>query len=537
MKRLLATVLALAMLLTLGTAFADGITEENGIKTVLNQVSGKVIQVATADADLSAPIAPEDNPWASFDTSEPVSLVFYVVGSDGEDHQKVIDLANQRMKQLINTTIEVCVIPLSDFQTKYPLVLAGGADCDIIMTHPYIGPFATQADNGAFMELTDEFLNTWLPETMKSQAPSSWKQALHKGKLYQIPRNESDYDNTYGVVVRKDLREKYGIPEIKNIDDYEKYLYAVAENEKDSGIYAMYTNPSSPMTLTFLTGPNNWMTVGNFYWDADNGTLNPDDLFIGTFTEEYREYCHRMVDWAKHGVWPSNAITNVTHINDLFNDDKSASDICMYKSANEDIIRQRAKGNDAEYFNIMPENASTRISPYNYDALAITAFCKNPERAGLAIDVMKNDSIITNLLQGGIEGVHYILGEDGSRSNGPDSEKYPWSGWAWCLRTQLNPSVGGILPEVLAIRAQFDANNITMDRFPIDGFTFDTEGMEDITATINSLSLEWSTSFDLGVFGDNTDAKLDEYISLLKEAGYEQLLEACKTQLKEFLAQ
>ena len=123
--------------------------------------------------------------------------------------------------------------------------------------------------------------------------------------------------------------------------------------------------------------PNYVRATGNFYWDADNGTLNPDDLFIGTFTEEYREYCHRMVDWAKHGVWPSNAITNVTHINDLFNDDKSASDICMYKSANEDIIRQRAKGNDAEYFNIMPENASTRISPYNYDALAITAFCKN----------------------------------------------------------------------------------------------------------------------------------------------------------------
>ena len=98
MKRLLATVLALAMLLTLSAAFADGITEENGIKTVLNQVSGKVIQVATADADLSAPIAPEDNPWASFDTSEPVNLVFYVVGSDGEDHQKVIDLANRRSK-------------------------------------------------------------------------------------------------------------------------------------------------------------------------------------------------------------------------------------------------------------------------------------------------------------------------------------------------------------------------------------------------------------------------------------------------------
>ena len=81
----------------------------------------------------------------------------------------MIDLVNQRMQLLINTTIEVPVIPLSDFQTKYPLVLAGNSDCDIIMTHPYIGPFQTQADNGAFYELSDEFLQTWMPETMKSQ--------------------------------------------------------------------------------------------------------------------------------------------------------------------------------------------------------------------------------------------------------------------------------------------------------------------------------------------------------------------------------
>ena len=40
---------------------------------------------------------------------------------------------------------------------------------------------------------------------MKSQVPSSWDQAMYKGKLYQIPRNESDYEQAYGVVVRKYL--------------------------------------------------------------------------------------------------------------------------------------------------------------------------------------------------------------------------------------------------------------------------------------------------------------------------------------------
>ena len=534
MKRLLSILLSLVMLVALFPAF--GALADDTVMTATTS-DGRSIMVATDKTDLSTPVAAENNPWSSFDTSEPVHLVFYVVGTEGEDHQKVIDLVNQRMQQLINTTIEIPVMPLSDFQTKYPLVLAGGTDCDIIMTHPYIGPFSTQADNGAFMELTTDFLNKWMPETMKSQAPVSWKQAMYKGKLYQIPRNESDYEQAYGVVVLKSLREKYNIPEINSLDTFQQYLYAVADGEKDTGIFPMYANPTCPMTLTFLNGPENWQTVSTgFVWDADNKEFNPDDIFISTLSDEYRAYCLRMADWAKHGVWPSNAITNVTHIGDLFKDGKSASDICMYKAANEDVVKLSSQGTDAEFFNIMPATANTRISPYNYDGLAITSFCKTPERAALAIDVMKNDPLIDNLLQGGLEGVHYILNADGSHSDGPSAEKYPWSGWAWCLRSQLNPTVGGILPAIAAVRDQFAKANIDPARFPVDGFTFDNTGLEDVSATVNALNQEWAASFDLGVFGDDTGAKLDEYIGLLKQAGIEKLLDACKQQLKDFLA-
>ncbi len=480
--------------------------------------------------------ATDDNPWTGFDTSKEVHLVFYVVGTKGVDHDRVVSLASDRMKELINTTFEVQVIPLSDFQTKYPLVLAGGDDVDIIMTHPYIGPFNTQADNGAFFELTDEFLNTWMPETMKSQVPSSWEQAKYKGVLYQIPRNESDYEQAYGVVVRKDFREKYNLPEISSLDDFEDYLFAVADNEKDTGIFALYAQPTLPMTLTFLNGPNNWQTVGSAMWDADNDQLDPDELFLSVFTDEYRAYVLRMAEWAKRGVWPSNAMTNVTHISDLFKEGKSATNISMYKAANDSILSLERKGLEAEYFNILPETANTRISPYNYDALAITSFCKNPERAALAIDVMKNDYTVNNLLQGGIEGEHYILNDDNTHSDGPASDAYPWSGWAWCLRSHLNPGVGGILPEVAAVRAEFDAANIDPERFPVDGFTFDNTGYESEMALINSLNQEWAASFDLGVFGDDTEAKLDEYLGLLEMAGFKTILELHKEQLAAFLA-
>ncbi|MDR1060026.1 MAG: ABC transporter substrate-binding protein [Clostridiales bacterium] len=476
------------------------------------------------------------NPWAGFDTSKELNMIFYAVGTKGTDHDRVVKLASDRMKELINTTVEVPIIPLSDFQTKYPLVLAGGEDVDIIMTHPYIGPFTTHADNGAFYELTDSFLSQWMPETMKSQIPVSWNQAMYKGKLYQIPRNQSDYEQAYGVVVRKDLREKYGVPEITGFAQFEQYLFAVAGGEKESGIFAMYANPTVPMTLTFLNGINSWQTVGSALWDSKKGALDPDDLFMMVETPEYREYCLRMAEWARRGVWPSNAITGVTHITDLFSESKSASDICMYKAANTDIIDMEKKGIEAEYFSIMPPEAHTRISPYNYDALAITSFSRNPERAALAIDVMKNDYEVNNLMQGGVEGEHYILEADNTHSNGPNADAYPWSGWAWCLRSLMNPGEGGIAPSVMEIRGQYDRANLDPANFPVDGFTVDNSAFVAETALLNSLNQEWATSFDLGVFGGDTEAKLDEYVGLLKEAGLDMVLEETKVQLKDFLA-
>jgi ABC-type glycerol-3-phosphate transport system substrate-binding protein len=540
MKRLvsLALVLLLCIALLAGCSSSSAPASNGGSGNSTTPTSS-----APAEGGSDTPAgdngATDDNPWSGFDTSKEVNLVFYAVGTKNSAHDYVIGKANARMKELINTTVDVEIIPLSDFQTKYPLVLAGGEDVDIIMTHPYIGPFTTHADNGAFMELTDEFLHKWMPVTMQTQVPASWKQAMYKGKLMQIPRNDSDFEQAYGVVVRKDMMEKYNIGNITSVDDFQKYLYAVADGEKNTGMYAMYVNPTSPMSLTFVQGVESWQTAGSALWDSKKpGKINPDDLFLMQDTEEYKNYCLRMADWAKHGVWPSSAITGTTHITDLFSESKSASDICMYKAANSDILDAVTRGFEAEYYNILPPGANTRIAPYNYDALAITSFSKNQERAALAVDVMKNDYEVTNLLQGGVEGEHYILDPvTNTHSLGPKAEEYAWSGWAWCLRSLQNPGEGGIVPSVMAIREDFGKRNVDASLFTVDGFSVDNSAFEAESANLNSLSQEWASSFDLGVFGDDTEKKLNEYIGLLKAAGSDKILEATKVQLKQFIAE
>jgi ABC-type glycerol-3-phosphate transport system substrate-binding protein len=378
-----------------------------------------------------------------------------------------------------------------------------------------------------------------MPETRKSQSELSWNQSMYKDKLYIVPRNESDFEQAYGVVVRKDLREKYNIPEIKSIDDYEKYLYAIAENEKDSGMFGLYNFPSLPTESILMVALNNWQSVSTlgYYWDADEpGILNADTLKYIYTSDEYLAYAKRMAEWAKKGVWPSNAITGSTHTTDLFKESKSASDLCMYKAADLDIQEMKKKGIAVEFFNILDETTNTRISPFHYDSVAITSFSKNPERAALALDVMKNDYEVNNLLQGGIEGEHYLLNPaDNTHSNGPKSSDYQWSNWAWSLRSQLNPGVGGLDPSVVAVRKLFGEKDIDPKRFPVDGFSFDDTGLSAEVALMSSIAQQYKFSFDLGVFGDETEEAYHKFVEELTAAGSEKVTAAMKEQLKTFL--
>lgn len=56
-------------------------------------------------------------------------------------------------------------------------------------------------------------------------------------------------------------------------------------------------------------------------------------------------------------------------------------------------------------------------------------------------------------------------------------------------------------------------------------------------SVVESLVSEYSTSFDLGVFGDDTEAKLDEFIGKLQEAGIEDIKAEYLRQLSEYVGE
>ena len=63
----------------------------------------------------------------------------------------------------------------------------------------------------------------------------------------------------------------------------------------------------------------------------------------------------------------------------------------------------------------------------------------------MVLDLLKNDSELYLLIQGGIEGKHYINIDNEYRRLGPEAERYPWNSFAWGLNNnELDLIPGGI---------------------------------------------------------------------------------------------
>lgn len=66
---------------------------------------------------------------------------------------EILKMANERIKTALNATLEMYFIPSAEFNVKYPLVLAGGDQLDLIYTGNY-RDYRNYVEKASFMELT-----------------------------------------------------------------------------------------------------------------------------------------------------------------------------------------------------------------------------------------------------------------------------------------------------------------------------------------------------------------------------------------------
>lgn len=487
----------------------------------------------------------EENPWSNLDLSEYEEINFYVPGTGFTDWDEVIEKVNERMVELINTKVNVTFVSYGDYGTKLSTFLAGDEDVDLIYGASWLG-FTDYAKNDGYKAFDWDFVEKYMPMTAKNQAPSSWNEVKFNGHYYGVTNNRVGI-GWGGAWTRQSILDKYGY-KAEDINSYEKMIELmdkISQDTPSTGIYAFNPQNSYPMEAFY------WFTTRYHLMDVNAGAANwmvwkyntgkdfaiEDLKWIGD-TEEYREFCLQMAEFYRKGYFPSSVISNDIMLDDNFYAGTSAIHHAGYDAAAN--LNNQITDDTPVFMNCYwDDECVTRRGNYFVYATCFAPASKKMERAAVALDVMKNDPIVNRLLVGGIEGRHYTMSEDGKHYiPGPEAADYPWNAFAnnASLMNDSDPSQQ-LEPEYQVYQDMYDAAIVPSEVFPVNGFNYDTTKYEAEISAASALFNEYRFSFCFGIFGDQTEAKLDDFIAQMKAIGIDDICNDYREQLAAYIAQ
>lgn len=493
---------------------------------------------ADAPADNAGTAQTAEAP-AGVDLSKKVNLKMYLLGDEPQDKAAWLAELNKLIGKDLNAELAIEYLPWSDWQQKYPLILASGENVDLIYTSDW-AMYAQEAAKGAFIEVTDEVLTKYMPLTNEQQDKVSLDQGRINGKLYFVPRSTAAYTGEGAVLIRGDLREKYGLPEPASIDDLEKYYTEIAKNEK--GIFPYAASISNGAKGILYNAPNNLIDafvtsvgVGSFaYPYAEDGSFSVDSVDYTFFMPQYADYAKRMKQWAELGFWSKNAPVNKTEPRDALESGTGASLVWNIGTlaTSADKIQKEHPEWKPEIYDINP-NAIKQLGLYTNDGMAVAYTSQNVERSFMLLDKLKFDRTYQELFVNGITGKHWVPVGDGEYEPGPDFEKFKaGANGTWGVNNKAFERK--LIGENPAVKRMEDAWTPITIHPVTEGFKFDPTSVKTELATFTSLETKYGPLLDLGLVKD-VDATLAEFKDQAKKAGYDKILAELRKQLDAFV--
>lgn len=471
------------------------------------------------------------------DISEHIDLLMYVIGDKPADADLVLEQLNKLLGEDLNTSLEINYISLSDYEQRYPLLMTSGERFDLIYTSTWA--FYTQeATKGAFAEITDSIISNYMPLTDKGQSKMAFEQARIDGKAYFVPKNSPYINNAVPVLIRGDLREKYGIGTIDSIEKLESYFEAVMKNEE--GIYpyaASQNNVEAELNLFFAA--NSFLPISGLdkyygYFYEPGKVPSDEDLKWMYETEEYMEYLSLMKKWADNSFWSKNAIANSISPRDAFENGTSASLFWNYDTCAAAAISVNANHPEwkPEMLNVTP-GVVHAAGMYIGDGVAVYAQSENRERAFMVLDKLKFDKTCYDLCRYGIKEKHWIATSDTTWQPGSDQAAFPvGNATSWGLKNDLYERIQG--------EAGVERDEVYKSLFSdaisevSSGFIFDDSKVKNEIAALNETRTKYVYLLQLGLF-DDPEAMLDEFNETCQKAGSDKVDKELRQQFAVYL--
>lgn len=480
------------------------------------------------------------------DVSEHVDLVHYFIGDMPEDTDVVWKVINDKLAEDINATVTLKNIPNSDYQTKYSLTIGSGETIDVIYTGTW-AYYTQEAAKGAFAEVTDEILEKYMPLTSKNQAKASFEQAKIDGKIYFLPCNLAKV-NANAVVIRGDLREKYGLDPLETIDDLKEYYSKVAENEAGSNIFPFAASQKNDLKAVLYYQANDYVklssdTIGDyFYYKYQEDPVGEENIIYSFEDPAYQEWATQMKEWADLGFWSKSAIANQTDPKDSFLSGAAASysnNLGTCGVVANDIMENHPDWKP-EIYDLTPDSHKAKGS-YLGDGYAVLETSQNKERAFMYLDLMKHDLEYYTLCRLGIEDVYWTdegeyEGSDfyGYYATTDQSEKYPFgNAISWGFKNEnFERTNKGKFEDEVEIGSIWTENAVEN---PTAGFSFNETPVTNEMSNLNNTKTKYMNTLDLGLTED-VEGTLKSFQNEMKVSGIDKVKEEIVKQLNEYNA-
>ena len=492
--------------------------------------------------------AASSNVSSAIDTSKHEVINLLVLGNKPTNGrlEAMLEKLNAILNEKVNAELTMSYVEWADWQTQYNVqLLSGDSSMDIITTATDWLFAWENIQKGAFMPLSEDMLKTYAPKTWASVPAEHWADCSYNGEIYMMPEDNYVQYTNHGIYYRGDWAKEAGVETINNFKDLGTYFQWIKDNKTDcipwdvggknnsTGLLPGYINSNTENMVI------NGVNAGNFeFWFGES----KDNVY--TVTSPYMdsdviyEAAELFKKWNDAGYWREDVLNYDGDSREEMYAGLSGADqhhsITYYSSVRPNMDKKQP-GSETKMFPFCLPSKNLTKPLITHQAATISANSQHPERALMVYDLLRNDQECYRLMNYGIEGVDYIVTEDGklARPEGYDSstdalESNFWLGRNDDLELQDSTWWEGTQDMIK------EYNSYAID-YPYASFVVDKTNIEVAQAAIANVLSEYIPQLAYGKYAD-PKAAIDEMRKKLKDAGYDEVKADLQAQMDAYKA-
>lgn len=458
-----------------------------------------------------------------YDISEQVNLVWYVIGTDAQDDELMIEeKLNEYLKDKINATVDIVFEDYSNYHIGLENALENDEKIDIMFTSSWVGTYNYSycVENDIIISLEKYMQNEGILYETRELLGDHFLDATQVGGIYYgVPCNKEKAHN-YGYLVRKDIVEELNldISNVKTLDDMIELFEIVYESDIDILPLATESleNPMRMLDWNYLISTDLPLAIY-----ADNSRTEVVNILE---QDETKKYLMQMEKLYGDGY--------VELFVDMYGEivsDGGAFAFTQSLKPGKDL--EFSQGYDDDYLQIDITQPVISQNGALGSLTVITEKSENPDRAAMLIAMANTDKYVNNLLNFGVEDYHYSKIDDNMISLSEENLGYK-PNIQWVFPNQINNYILETEDKNKYVNFQlFNAQAKSLDSL---GFNFDSTGYEEIVD--NVYKIYWEQR-DIGLLMGkyDYDSNYDKLIKDLEDAGINELKDELQRQYDEWL--